>query len=266
MKRFKVIALTLLLCIGILSGCGASYEAEESTVFILKDGRIVSTDIEEFSEDTYDADGLEAYIDNAIDTYNAEYGKESVKLKKLTVKEGRATLIMEYASASDYQKFNDIELYTGSVAEALAAGYSFDGDFACVSDGKIVSCDVSDFLSDSSYKVVVIRGNLNVTVKGTIAYVSATNTSYVDSKTIAIKEGTFLLDTESVPDGTQAAEEVLGTEDDTEVQETSGSVSEDELLDATESVEVIFDFDEEEPDSADDTDEFSQVYTYIIYK
>lgn len=86
-----------------------------------------------------------------------------------------------------------MELYTGSVAEALAAGYSFDGSFASVKNGKIKACESSAFLDDSSYKVVVIRGNTNVKVKGTICYVSTTNTSYVDAQTIAIKEGTSLL-------------------------------------------------------------------------
>lgn len=36
----------------------------------------------------------------------------------------KATLTIAYRTAEDYQKFNDMELYTGSVAEALAAGYS----------------------------------------------------------------------------------------------------------------------------------------------
>lgn len=267
MKKFKVVALAMLLCVGMLVGCGASYAADESTVFVLKDGKIVSTDVEEFDENTYDADGLEEYIDNAIDTYNAENSKDSVKLKKLTIKDGKATVIVEYASAADYQKFNDMELYTGSVAEALAAGYSFDDSFASVENGNITPCDVSEFLSDSGYKVVIIRGNTNVTVKGTIVYVSATNTGYVDSDTIAIREGTSLLDTESVSESTQDATEVLGTEMSTEVQETSGgAVSDDDLLSATETNEVTFDFDEEDSEASDATDAFSQVYTYIIYK
>ena len=193
MKKFGQIVLVFLLSVGMFTGCGTSYKADESTVFVLKDGKIVSTDVENFDEKTYDKDGLKEYVKNEIDTYNEKNGKGSVSLKKLDTGEKKATLTIAYRTAEDYQKFNDMELYTGSVAEALAAGYSFDGSFASVKNGKIKACESSAFLDDSSCKVVVIRGNTNVKVKGTICYVSTTNTSYVDAQTIAIKEGTSLL-------------------------------------------------------------------------
>ena len=187
MKKLGQIVLVFLLSVGMFTGCGTSYKADESTVFVLKDGKIVSTDVENFDEKTYDKDGLKEYVKNEIDTYNEKNGKGSVSLKKLDTGEKKATLTIAYRTAEDYQKFNDMELYTGSVAEALATGYSFDGSFASVKNGKIKACESSAFLDDSSYKVVVIRGNTNVKVKGTICYVSTTNTSYVDAQTIAIK-------------------------------------------------------------------------------
>ena len=168
MKKFGQIVLVFLLSVGMFTGCGTSYKADESTVFVLKDGKIVSTDVENFDEKTYDKDGLKEYVKNEIDTYNEKNGKGSVSLKKLDTGEKKATLTIAYRTAEDYQKFNDMELYTGSVAEALAAGYSFDGSFASVKNGKIKACESSAFLDDSSCKVVVIRGNTNVKVKGTI--------------------------------------------------------------------------------------------------
>ena len=203
MRRFIAAVLAVILCLGVLAGCGTSYTAEESTVFILKNGKIVSTDVDDFDENTYDQDDLKKYIESTIDSYNDENGKGLVSLKNLSVKDGRSVLTISYASASDYQKFNDIELFTGSVAEALAAGYSVDGEFASVSGGDIKACDAKAFLDDADYKVVVIRGNTNVKVKGTVAYVSAKNTKYVDKQTIAIKEGLSLLGTEQETQSTQ---------------------------------------------------------------
>ena len=250
MKKFGQIVLVFLLSVGMFTGCGTSYKADESTVFVLKDGKIVSTDVENFDEKTYDKDGLKEYVKNEIDTYN-------------DTGEKKATLTIAYRTAEDYQKFNDMELYTGSVAEALAAGYSFDGSFASVKNGKIKACESSAFLDDSSYKVVVIRGNTNVKVKGTICYVSTTNTSYVDAQTIAIKEGTSLLAAEKTTEGTESATEAAGTQ----IEETTGVVSDDDLIDVTEQEsEVKFQFDEEDTSTDDATGEFSQVYTYIIYK
>ena len=202
MKKFGQIVLVLLLSVGMFTGCGTSYKADESTVFVLKDGKIVSTDVENFDEKTYDKDGLKEYVKNEIDTYNEK-------------------------------------------------------------NGKIKACESSAFLDDSSYKVVVIRGNTNVKVKGTICYVSTTNTSYVDAQTIAIKEGTSLLAAEKTTEGTESATEAAGTQ----IEETTGAVSDDDLIDVTEQEsEVKFQFEEEDTSTDDATGEFSQVYTYIIYK
>ena len=53
MKKFGQIVLVFLLSVGMFTGCGTSYKADESTVFVLKDGKIVSTDVENFDEKTY---------------------------------------------------------------------------------------------------------------------------------------------------------------------------------------------------------------------
>ncbi len=47
MKKFAAIAMMLIMCVGLLAGCGSSYAADESTVFVLKNGQIVSTDVED---------------------------------------------------------------------------------------------------------------------------------------------------------------------------------------------------------------------------
>jgi hypothetical protein len=271
MKKCKLaVIMSLFIGIFLLGGCGSAYSADESTVFIKKDGSVVSTDVEEFDTDTYDEDGLKTYIDETISAYNDENGKDSVKRKSLSVKDGTATLTLAYASASDYTKFTGTDIFTGSIAEALAAGYSFDDEFASVADGEFTLCDDnSEFLNESGYKVVIIRGNTTVNVKGKIAYVTTKNTTYVDSGTIKISDGAYLFSS-GTEENTEGATEVvgtesLGTENATEAEAADGSVSEDDLLSETEGedTEVVFDFPEED-NKTDDT--ISQVYTYIIYK
>lgn len=265
MKKFSSMVLAVLLCVGMFTGCGTSYKADESTVFVLKDGKIVSTDVETFDEKAYDKDGLKDYVKKTINDYNEKNGKKNIALKNLNVNDKKAALTISYDSADDYEKFNDIELYTGSIAEALAAGYSFEGDFASVAGGKIKACENSAFLDDSSYKVVVIKGNTNVKVKGTIAYVSTANTRYVDAQTIEIQDGNSLLAKESATESTQEATEA--ETENTQAQEVTGAVSDDDLLNATEEEsEVTFDFKEDDTKTKDSIKEFSQVYTYIIYK
>ena len=267
MKKFAGVAFAILLFAMIAGGCGQSYEAEASTLFVLKDGKIISTDVEAFDENTYDKEGLTSYVEEAVEAYNSENGKDSVKVKRLDVKEGTATLILEYASAADYAGFNGIELYTGSVAEALAAGYSFDVEFAKLTDGNASVCKVDDIVGNGDYKVVIIKGNTNVHVNGTIAYASTMNTTYVDDSTIAIQEGTNLLGQAVSEQATEYAEEVIGDTQSTEGEESlDAAVSDNELLLDTEESDVVqFEFDEEPVDNTQ-MSEFSQVYTYIIYQ
>lgn len=274
MKRFTGIALMILLSIGILTGCGQSYDAEVSTVFVQKDGKIVSTDVEAFEEDRYDKEGLKTYVENAIADYNGG-DTEAVVMKSLTVEEGNAILILEYASASDYAAFNGIELFTGSIADALAAGYSFDVEFASVEGGNASACSVNDFLGSKDLKVAIIKGNIDVHVDGRVAYVSTANTSYVDAGTIRIQEGTSLLgqpakstqDTEALPGATEGTEAVEAAVPQVGENGDGGAVSEDDLLMDTEEPEKVeFTFDDEEHVKDEEPGEFGEVYTYIIYR
>lgn len=271
MRKAIKMTLVLLLCAGLLSGCGQTYETEHSTVFIRKDGTVISTDVEDFDVNTYDEDGLKRYVENAIAAYN-QSGDDLVHLESLTVADGKATLVLAYASAAHYAAFNGVELYTGLVSNALSDGYSFDAEFADVRNGSPVECRVSDFIG-SNYQVAIIRGtNINVSVPGTIVYLSAQDTSFEDKSTVAIREGTHLLgktwddkdkDSETEATEPQDSEESQSDEDD------MPAIDED-ILSVEENTEVFFEFggDISQPDSeghsrdgAEDTG-----YTYIIYK
>lgn len=270
MKKIVAVVLNAVLCLGLLSGCGQNYEASESTVFICKDGKVVSTDVESFDENIYDEEGLKNYIEKAIGAYTEVYGEESVVLKELAVKEGVATLVIEYASATDYSAFNNIELYTGSVSSALASGYSFDTEFAAVKDGVATLCHVSDFIG-GEYKAVIIRNNVNIHIDGTVAYLSTANTGWVDKSTIEIREGIHLLGKTPVleTEGETESKKETETEEAQETEENFPVIDED-LLDVTEAEsEIVFEFEEEplpETQESENGARFSTVYTYIIYK
>ena len=71
MKKFAGVAFAILLFAMIAGGCGQSYEAEASTLFVLKDGKIISTDVEAFDENTYDKEGLTSYVEEVVEAYNS---------------------------------------------------------------------------------------------------------------------------------------------------------------------------------------------------
>lgn len=253
MKRKAAIIFSMVLSLSLLVGCGNKLEVEESTVYVDKDGSVISVDIESFEKDYYDEKELKEYIDEEIDAYTSENGKKSVKLQDVSVEDSVATLKLEYETATDYTNFNGIELYTGTVVKAMAAGYDFNVDFVSVEDGVVLgTADRDKILQNDDYKVAIIKANTNVQVEGEILFVSTENVELTGKDSVSIREGYSLAQTEAVD--TDATEEVEATE---AVAESTEVVENTEASNRTST--VVTDTDDE---FAYETD----VYTYIIFK
>lgn len=248
-----VLVLVIILAVFVFGGC-STYETDTNTVYLLENGKVVSNSVEAFDENAYSEKELKNYIKEIVGTYNAEHGS-AVKQKSLNVKDGTATLVMEYVSAEVYEDFEGTEIFTGTLAEAVEAGYTFEGDFADVTGEKVKPVVSEEFLNNSEYKVVIIKANVTVSLEqmkdAEICIVSAENTASVKDGVVVIKNGANMLanaDLEDMEDGTEAGTEI------------EGAISEDELLAGD--TGPVFDFGDEE----EDVNQYSSVYTYIIYK
>ena len=253
MKRLGCIGLTIMICAGMLAGCGSSLEADTNTIYVSKHGRIVTMDVEQLDQSYYDETELKEFVDSAVDEYNTENGKNSVKVDDLTVEDGTAKLRM------DYTAFNGVELYEGKIVQALAAGYDFDTDFAGVDkDGSVTGVTRGDILAQEDLKVVIIKANTDVKIDGKILYVSCDNVTVTGKDSVSIEEGTgiektWITESEEVP----STETVL----ETESTEDAGDVIEGEVIIGTEEAsgnDVVTNL----SGGSSGTD----VYTYIIYK
>ena len=259
MKRLGCIGLTIMICAGMLAGCGSSLEADTNTVYVSKHGKVVSMDVEQLDQSYYDETELKEFVDSAVDEYNTENGKNSVKVDDLTVEDGTAKLRMDYETVDDYTAFNGVELYEGKIVQALAAGYDFDADFAGVDkDGSVTGVTRGDILAQEDLKVVIIKANTDVKIDGKILYVSCDNVTVTGKDSVSIKEGTgiektWITEAEEVP-STEAVLETESTED-------AGDVIEGEVIIGTEEAsgnDVVTNL----SGGSSGTD----VYTYIIYK
>lgn len=169
----KTIGMILLLAFfgGILSGCGNSKDADVSTLFVDKKGQIVEVSVGDFQKDNYSAEEFEQYVKDAVEAYD---GEGSVELSSVSVEEGTAKLNMEYSDSDTYAAFTGQELFAGTVVSAVAEGYDFNTEFTMVNEG--TAADVAsrdDVLGNDEYKVVILQMAEDVTVDGTIVYVSA---------------------------------------------------------------------------------------------
>ncbi len=231
--------IAALLCAGMLAGCGKSVEADASLVYVDKKGAVTSVDVESLDVNTYDETEFEAFVDEAVEEYNAVNGKNSVKSEGITVEEGVAKLQMKYKTAEDYAAFNGIEFYAGTVVDSLAAGYTYDTDFVKVEDGTATgTASKQEIYAEEGLKVVIIRANTNVQVEGKICYVSTENVRLAGPDSVSIRDG-------YTP---QAGAYTAGTEDGG--AEVSGT---ENAGDAAAGVKENGSFE-------------TQVYTFIVYK
>lgn len=128
----------LIFVLAGICGCtskkSAGKSGDEATIVIAKDNSVVVTYTEEFKEEYYDKDELEAQIDKEIKEFNEKYAadksngmsKESLKLKNKKI-----TLKLKFAGYKDYETYSanyvsstrNAKLFTGTYEEAVAAGY-----------------------------------------------------------------------------------------------------------------------------------------------
>lgn len=259
MKRLGCIGLTIIICAGMLAGCGSSLEADTNTVYVSKHGKVVSMDVEQLDQSYYDETELKEFVDSAVEEYNTGNGKNSVKVDDLTVEDGTAKLRMDYETVEDYTAFNGVELYQGKIVQALAAGYDFDTDFAGVTeDGSVTGVMREEILTQEDLKVVIIKANTDVKIDGKILYVSCDNVTVTGKDSVSIKEGTGIEKT-----WVTESEEVPATEEPESLENTE---SDEEVIEA----EVIIGT--EKPSENDVVTNLSgdsfgtDIYTYIIYK
>ena len=174
MKKLYSIGLVCLLMAGLLTGCGKSLEADRDTVYVQKKGTVVSAAIADFDKDYYD-------------DYQEEHGKKSVSVDEFSVEEGVAKLLIQYAGCEEYEDFNGVTLFSGTIPQALAEGYGFDEEFTEIADGKAAGTVDSKTITDLDAKVIVLSEKVDVKVDGTIQYVSSRYTTMKDKDTVSIQ-------------------------------------------------------------------------------
>ncbi|HIS25424.1 MAG TPA: hypothetical protein IAA57_00730 [Candidatus Pullilachnospira intestinigallinarum] len=189
MKKYSM-ALLLTLSL-VLTGCGGIAKAEETTVTVDDDGRITQALVENFSLDTYSSQELEEQIKGLIDAYNEENQGQKVSMESCQVKNEKARVLLEYASAADYRAFNLVDFFTGTVEEAQQEGYSFDCAFLDAAGKTVDDGTVPDGCAEM--QVVIVKEPVCVLAPGEIRYVSS-NMELLDKNRARLVSDTGLTD------------------------------------------------------------------------
>ena len=255
MKRLGCVGLSAVLSILTLAGCGQSdLKADTDTVYVEKNGAVLSMDVEAFDQEYYDEAELKEFVDSEVSDYNGKHGEKSVEVKDLSVEDKTAKLKLAYRTVDDYTAFTGVELYQGKVVQAMAAGYDFDVDFAAVDEDGVHGVLGSEITDQGDLKVVIIKANTNVQVDGKILYVSCDNVTLTGKNTVSIQTGTGIEKTWKTE-----AEQVPATEVTEGTESEDDFVIEGEVLVSTEEPESVVTDIKGDPSETD-------VYTYILYK
>lgn len=187
MRKSIGVLLVTVFSLMLLTACGKALKVDNNTVYVQKKGKIIGATVESFDKDYYDGTELEEYINQRVADYISGHDQKSVKVDSFSVEEGMARLNIRYAGYEDYAEFNGIEMFVGTVPQAMAAGYDFEDEFLAVEDGMLSgSADKDTVTAESGYKVVILNEKVNVKVDGTIQYVSSRYTSLAAKDTVNI--------------------------------------------------------------------------------
>ena len=198
-KRTACFLMAVLTVAAVLSGCGSKnkFKPETSSIYVKKDGTVTSADIEEFVGSNYSEEELKVYVEDAVKEYNSEHGAAAeayqadvkkgvvlpVSVQSLEVKDGEASLFLNYAGCGDYLDFTGTAGMEGGIAElqkSTVGEMNLEGNFQNAK-GEDVTLD--GVAKNSKYHVVKIEGPVTVQVEGTVKFVS-TGVLVDDKKTV----------------------------------------------------------------------------------
>ena len=191
-RKWIMRALCILCLAAMLTGCGREPEVTETTIEVKKNGQVVHTIIEDFSESYYNLDELESTIQQACDTYNASAGKEAVVLKAAKENDDHTvTVVMQYADASAYSAFNKLALFVGTVKDAFNAGYDLNVTLSSLKgDGEQIGKE--DLLKMGEKHIAVVREAVNVRVWDKVRYGSEDVEATANAKTVSVTDADML--------------------------------------------------------------------------
>lgn len=211
MKKIRI-ALAAVLAAVLLFGCAgkgtaSAFSPEQSSIFVSREGRFLSAAVEAYdSKDYYSEETLRAFAQASIDEYNQNAGRpDAVTLESCTMKNGKASLILEYASGDDLVQFagdyqspaEAAEDYKDGVNQVTALHVASVADLA--SDGEFAQAAFlnSKNQNPAAYEtvtkngdahVVMVEGESIIQTEGKILFITQ-GTSMVSNTTAQTPEG-----------------------------------------------------------------------------
>ena len=190
-RKMSGLIIAVLLTI-LLTGCSELSDFPKSGVEVSEDQSITAVIMEDFSADYYQMEELIQFVNEDIQSYNAEVGSNVVSIGDYSLDNGIITLQLDFENHDAYNGYMPEEVFVGNLQGAYDKGYNFDRTLYVAGKGDDIIVK-EDLLNMGNAKVVVITGDLCVRCPSKILYYS-TGMTLIDDQTVsADSEGNYFI-------------------------------------------------------------------------
>lgn len=180
MKMKKASICVILLLVMTLCGCAkkSPEEISATTVYINNDGSIEATFVEDFSQSYYDMTELQNMANEEVAAFNADAGDEKIAITFYEVNGNIAKMQMTFTDAESYSAYVKEDLFAGTVAEALEAGYDLKYSLINPENADEVIGE-HELLTMQDSNIVIVENAVRVRTQSKMQYMSA-DAVYID--------------------------------------------------------------------------------------
>lgn len=194
-KLLILAAACLSFCVLFITGCEEQEEVyepvTENTLEAAADGRIIGYIVEEFEKDYYSITELGDMVRSEIEVYNeknahlvTEAGRAPIIVDKVSMAEdgsAKAVVTLNFQNAAVYEDYMGTELFYGTVAEAVAAGYQLEGQLARVKNGETMTAE--QIAKNNEKHILIVEDTVWIRTREKVQYLSG-NATLTDTRMV----------------------------------------------------------------------------------
>ena len=170
-RKIMACAMTLIMLIAF-TGCGKGEDVSKlgrSSIEIKKNGNVVNTIVEDFSESYYDTAELREMTENEINAFIVANGEGAAELDSVESEDGKVRMVIKFGNADNFAQFNSETLAYETVTDAILTG-RMDASNLLDTNGNPADAEKAAALVNEH--VVVASGNYVISLPYKIKYVS----------------------------------------------------------------------------------------------
>ncbi len=182
MRKYIFATILLLMVLGA-AGCSKkeiNITAEDittNTMLVKRNGSLQVAIVEDFTKQYYKLGELEEFVKKEINAYNQTAGDKAVTIEDLSLKSGKAVMLLGYAGMAHYTAFNKVTAAYFS-ADTKDVTLELPGQFINAKNGTKV--DSATAFKNGKNRVLVVYEPYDIILDGKVRYYSGNATMEKD--------------------------------------------------------------------------------------